>query len=463
MATSTALTTSREMVPLPLTLTATSSTSLVVPDSNLLITNGDVIEFGTYFIEIVSSKPEVLDKLRKIGISNPEKLLSDLRERMIADINDNVVYEVNIDTDAIEQGMKGGAKYRCIAMVYYIVFLFIACIFGAIYFTDVLRIRPGLIYVYNYCFQYLDAWTNYYTSTTFLGKQAERDTYFALQIAALCSALGITTYKLFPYWCGNVFLSALEMVNAFCSNWPLLIDPINKESVDQEDRKQQVIKILTEAKMSVVLPGGSEMLSQSDIVLALFSGVHGQNVISSPDMRTKFINALQLINAKILSEVNKISGALYSELGDKLTDVLRKLEDKLIRSTYYQHRGSAEADQTMGMKEIQMMLDSNSNASSAVVPSSSALAATNTIATSSNRATSAGPIRSSSSSGRSSSVGREKISTYFAPKGPGGGIGGRRSRRRIQKSKRGNKHSGRSRMRKMRTKKRRMSRRKNRR
>ena len=95
MATSTALTTSREMVPLPLTLTATSSTSLVVPDSNLLITNGDVIEFGTYFIEIVSSKPEVLDKLRKIGISNPEKLLSDLRERMIADINDNVELLLN--------------------------------------------------------------------------------------------------------------------------------------------------------------------------------------------------------------------------------------------------------------------------------------------------------------------------------------------------------------------------------
>jgi hypothetical protein len=43
------------------------------------------------------------------------------------------------------------------------------------------------------------------------------------------------------------------------------------------------------------------------------------------------------------------------------------------------------------------------------------------------------------------------------------GIGGRRSRRRMQKSKHGTKRGGRSRMRKMRTKKRRMSRRKNRR
>jgi hypothetical protein len=195
------------------------------------------------------------------------------------------------------------------------------------------------------------------------------------------------------------------------------------------------------------------MLTQNQIVLALFSGYFGQTPVSTGENFNKFVQGLSMVNSAILTAISNIKNASYADFGRLLVIELKKLQSKLIEDTMDSTLGLESADAASKLQEVRRMIGN--------MPSSSATATT-TVAISPRppRGTSPAPRGSTSQAPRGSSTSQAPSEAWNYDT-----IGGRRrrSKRRMQKSKRGTKHGGRSRMRKMRTKKRRMSRRKYRR
>ena len=469
MASATALTlpSTDVMKPLQLTIIPSSGTSIAIPDSNLLITNDDVIQFTKAIIELVIQNPEILAQMTKIGVSNPTEALNELITRMTNDITNNEVYTINItsgnvstgdvstgDVSASNGSMIGGSKYKCLAIVYYLVFTFIICLFLGIGLTDILNIRPNIVWLYGQIAEYIGLIWMYVYSSTKLGLGPQRDIYIGYLATTICTALGITSLYNLPSWMATIILGGMGLIDAMCSNWPLLIDPANKAAVDEAERKTQVLDIISKTQIPITINSETQMLNQTQIVLALFSGFHGQTSLLTPeDVRNKnfetFMHGLSMVNSQILSAIGNIKDASYADFGRLLVVELKKLQSKLIRGMLAANEGRPSAEEALKLVEIKRMIGTIESSTSNAASGSSAATNTTTVATS--------PRRGSNSPGRGNNN-QGNVDPY----GPGGrGWGGkRRSRRRIQKSKRGAKHGGKSRMR---TKKRRMSKRKYRR
>ena len=462
MASATALTlpSTDVMKPLQLTIIPSSGTSIAIPDSNLLITNDDVIQFTKAIIELVIQNPEILAQMTKIGVSNPTQALNDLITRMTNDITNNVVYTINItsgnvstgddstgDVSASDGSMIGGSKYKCLAIVYYLVFTFIICLFLGIGLTDILNIRPNIVWLYGQIAEYIGLIWMYVYSSTKLGLAPQRDSYIGYLVTTICTALGITSLYNLPSWMATIILGGMGLIDAMCSNWPLLIDPANKAAVDEAERKTQVLDIISKTQIPITINSETQMLNQTQIVLALFSGFHGQTSLLTPeDVRNKnfetFMHGLSMVNSQILSAIGNIKDASYADFGRLLVVELKKLQSKLIRGMLAANEGRPSAAEALKLVEIKRMIGTIDSSTSNAASGSSAATNTTTVATSPRQPRGNSP-------GRGNNQGNQGFYS----------IGGRRSRRRMQKSKRG----GRSRMRKMRTKKRRMSKRKYRR
>jgi hypothetical protein len=432
------------MKPLQLTIIPSPGTSIAIPDSNLLITNDEAIQFITGIMGLVIQKPEILTQMTKIGVSDPTKALNDLITRMTNDITNNVVYTINItsgnvstgDVSASDDSMIGGSKYKCLAIVYYLVFTFIICLFLGFGLTDIFNVRPNIVWLYSQVAEYIGWIWMYLYSSTRLGLGPQRDIYIAYLMTTICTALGIASIYNLPSWMANIILGGMGLVDAMCSNWPLLIDLANKRAVDEAERKAQVLDIISKTQIPITINSETQMLTQNQIVLALFSGYFGQTNVSTGENFNKFVNGLSMVNSAILASINSIKDASYADFGKLLIVELKKLQNKLITDTMNSTEGLESSDNAVKLREVRRMIG---DIASSTATASGSSAATNNVATS--------PRRDSNSPGPRTNQG------FYS-------IGGRRSRRRMQKSKRGNKRGGRSRMRKMRTKKRRMSRRK---
>ena len=433
---------------LQLTLIPSPGTTVSIPDSNLLMTNDDVIQFIRGIMELAIQNQEILDQMRKIGVSDPEKTLNDLIIKMTNDITNNVVYDIDITTNnklASDGSMVGGSKYKCLAIVYYLVFTFILCLFLGIGFSDVFNIRTNTVWLYGQMLEYIGWIWMYLYSSTRLGLSQQRDLYIAYLMTTICSALGLATIYNLPSWMASIIISGMGLVDAMCSNWPLLIDPANKKAVDEAERKAQVLDIISKTQVPVIINSETQMLTQNQIVLALFSGYFGQTPVSTGENFNKFVQGLSMVNSAILTAISNIKDASYADFGKLLVTELKKLQSKLIRDTMDSTLGLESSENAAKLREVRRMIGD--------MPSATSTATTATVATSPR-------LRGNTSPAPRGSTSQAPRAAWNYDSNFGGR---RRSKRRMQKSKRGTKHGGRSRMRKMRTKKRRMSRRKYRR
>jgi hypothetical protein len=234
------------------------------------------------------------------------------------------------------------------------------------------------------------------------------------------------------------FKMALTLVR-FCCKLIGMVD--NSEIMTEEQKTQNAVveTAIRNAKLAVAL--GQARISGNYTFTILFKMLltkkNDKGVALQPEDLANIANAIRNLTASVVESIEDVN--------------LKPLVSRqllALKETVAKEASDLDALQT----QLLALPPTTAVATSNAAPTSNAAAVVPRVAPATNRG---------------------RVTNYFQPvnanananarpraASPGGAGNGGRSRRRVQKSKRGAKHGGRSRMRKMRTKKRRMSRRK---
>lgn len=436
----------------------TKSSSLSSPDIGTLELTSQPLFFMT--------KPEALDII-VVFFNNPvireqynfppnenfpggsEKFFNDIIDYVKANHTKDYVFSTDTNTILeIESGagsgmIGGGPEYKCSMLVVWLAIITLILFFGGTKayskyyggsFLAEETLKMPLIWIY--------AQASILLGLTYGREWSEISRRYTMFATWLGVTIGDFIYKKYQEVSGNpkqdainvtFFKMALTLVRFVCK----LIGMVDNSEIMTEEQKTQnalVEKAIRSAKTAVVL---------------------GQT-------RVRGDYTFNILFKMLLTEKNDRGGELYPDDLEKIRDAIRNLSASVVESIEDVKLKPLVSRQLLALKTMVGKEANELETLQTQLLARPPTAAATTTAVSTSNSSSASNFSSSNRASASPAKTNAGITKYFpVNKGPGGapGGGGKRSRRRMQKSKRG----GRSRMRKMRTKKRRMSKRKYRR